>query len=135
MDERLPLGSLDAPALRMLLEKERGEREVLVQELRRLQAGLARQNERIVALERENAQLRQTITLQQQLIDGLQEQNALLRGQVAQLQAEHSRLAGITREAKRPPGDWPSARTTQEREDTPRKKRAQEHNRGRQRRE
>lgn len=133
MDERLPLGSLDAPALRMLLEKERERQEELVQEVRRLKAGLARQNERIVVLERENAQLRQTMTLQRQMITGLQEQNALLRAQVAQLQAENARLAGTTREPKRPPGDWPSERTKQEREEQPRKQRAQEHNRGRQR--
>lgn len=133
MDERLPLGSLDAPALRMLLEKERSEREALVQEVRRLQAGLARQNARIVALERENAQLRQTMTLQQQMIGGLQEQNALLRQQVAQLQAENARLAGAVREPKRPPGDWPSEHTKQERTAQPRKRREQQHNRGRQR--
>jgi hypothetical protein len=133
MDERLPCGSLDAPTLRMLLEQERAKREELTQEVGRLRAGLARQNERIVALERENASLRQTVALQQQMIRGLKEQNALLRAQVADLQAENARLAGTVREPKRPPGDWPSARTKQERDDTPRKQRAPEHNRGRQR--
>lgn len=133
MDERLPLGSLDAATLRMLLEQERSKREDLRQEVRRLQAGLARQNERIVALERENAHLRRTVALQQEMIGGLTEQNALLRQQVAQLQAETARLAGTVREPKRPPGDWPSARTKQEEEERPRKRRAQEHNRGRQR--
>lgn len=133
MDERLPLGSLDAATLRMLLEQERGKREELAQEVARHRAGLARQNARIVALEQENAQLRQTVTLQQRMIGGLQEQNALLRKQVAQLQAENTRLAGTVREPKRPPGDWPSTPTKQEREETPRKQRAQEHNRGRQR--
>src|SRR5947209_11325056 len=133
MDERLPRGSLDAPALRMLLEQERAKREELAQEVARLRAGLVRQNERIVALERENAALRQTVALQQEMIRGLQEQNALLRAQVAKLQAENARLAGTVREPKRPPGDWPSERTKQEREEKPRKKRGQEHNRGRQR--
>lgn len=133
MDERLPLDSLDAPALRMLLEKARLREDELVQDVRALQAGLARQNARIVALERDNAQLRQIVATQQQLIQGLQEQNALLRAQVAQLQAENARLAGTVREPKRPPGDWPSERTKQEREETPRKQRAPEHNRGRQR--
>jgi transposase len=133
MDECLPLGSLDASTLRMLLEQERRKRDKLTQEVARLQAGLARQNERIVTLELENAQLRQTVALQQQMIAGLQDQNAVLRQQVAQLQAENARLAGTVREPKRPPGDWPSARTKQERELRPRKKRDQEHNRGRQR--
>jgi hypothetical protein len=133
MDERLPLGSLDASTLRMLLDQERTKREELTQEVARLRAGLARQNARIMALERENAQLRQTVALQQQMIAGLQEQNAVLRQQVAQLQAENARLAGTVREPKRPPGDWPSERTKQEREETPRKKRDQQHNRGRQR--
>jgi hypothetical protein len=135
MDERLPLGSWDAATLRMLLEQERSKREELTQEVARLRAGLARQNERIVALERENAQLRQTVALQQEMIGGLQDQNALLRAQVAELQAENARLAGTVHEPKRPPGDWPSDRTKQEREKTPRKKRDQQHNRGRQRRE
>jgi hypothetical protein len=133
MDERLPLGSLDAATLRMLLEQERTKREELTQEMARLRAGLARQNERIMALERENAQLRQTVALQQQMIAGLQEQNAVLRAQVAQLQAENAHLTGTTHEPKRPPGEWPSERTKREREPKPRKQRAQEHNRGRQR--
>src|SRR5579859_1266757 len=133
MDERLPLGSLDAPALRGLLEKTRLREEALAQDVARLRAGLARQNERIIALERENAQLRQTVALQQQMIDGLQEQNAHLREQVAQLQAENARLTGSGRPPKRPPGEWPSDRTKQEREATPRKRRDQRHNRGRQR--
>src|SRR5919199_4089699 len=133
MDEHLPLGSWDASTLRMLLEQERTKREELTQEVARLRAGLARQNARIVALERENAALRQTVALQQQLIRGLQEQNALLRQQVGELQAENARLAGTVREPKRPPGDWPSEHTKGEREETPRKKRDQQHNRGRQR--
>ena len=41
MDERLPLGSLDAATLAMLLEKERTQRHALEQEVRRLQAGAA----------------------------------------------------------------------------------------------
>src|SRR5438067_2163744 len=133
MDECLPLGWLDASTLRMLLEHERAKREELAQEVARLRAGLVRQNERIVALERENAAVRRTVALQQEMIAGLQEQNALLRAQVAQLQAENARLAGTVREPKRPPGDWPSERTKQEPLEQARKKRAQEHNRGRQR--
>jgi hypothetical protein len=133
MDERLPLGSLDAPALRMLLEKARQREDELVQDVRALQAGLARQNERITALERDNAVLRQVVAQQQQLIAGLTEQNALLRAQVAQLQAENARLTGAERVPKRPPGDWPSAHTKQEREKTARKKRERHHNRGRRR--
>jgi hypothetical protein len=43
-DECLPFGSLDAATLRMLLEQERTKREELTQEVRRLRAGLVRQN-------------------------------------------------------------------------------------------
>ena len=131
MDERLPLGSLDAPTLRMLLEKERSQREELVQEVRRLQAGLARQNERILALERDNAELRQVVAEQQQLSAGLREQNALLRQQVAHLQADNARLQGTVRVPKREPGAWPSERTKQEREEHALKPRDRRHNRGR----
>lgn len=77
----------------MLLEKEHGARAALTHEVARLRVGLARQNARIVAL-------------QQEMIGGLQEQNALLRDQVAQLQAEKARLAGTVHEPKRPPGNW-----------------------------
>ena len=44
---------LRTATLRMLLEHERAKREELAQEVARLRAGLVRQNERIVALERE----------------------------------------------------------------------------------
>jgi transposase len=133
MDERLPLGSMDAPTLRMLLEKEREHRHGLEQELARLQAGLGRQNERIVQLEAENTQLRRMVSEQQGLITGLQEQNALLRQQVALLEAENTRLRGIPRPPKPLPGTWPSERTKRERDDTPRKQRDDRHNRGRHR--
>jgi len=133
MDERLPLGSLDAPALRMLLDRERRQREELAQEVARLRAGLARQNERILVLERDNTALREVVVTQQQLIAWLQEQNALLREQVAQLQAENTHLAGTSRESKRAPGEWPNARTKQEGAGKTRTKREGQHNRGRQR--
>src|SRR5450759_1812029 len=98
MDECLPLGSMDAPKLRMLLEKERANQQGLEQE-----------------------------------IAGLQEHNALLRQQVALLEAENTRLRGTPRLPKPLPGAWPSERTKTEREETPRKKRDDRHNRGRHR--
>lgn len=124
---------MDASTLRMLLEKERVQQHGLEQEIARLQAGLARQNERIVQLEAENAKLLRMVADQQGLITGLQEQNALLRQQVALLEAEKTRLRGTSRPPKPQPGLWPSERTKQEREDTPRKKRDDRHNRGRHR--
>jgi transposase len=133
MDERLPLGSDDAPTLRMLLAHERAARQELEQEVARLRAGLARQNERILQLERENAELRRIVAQQQQMISGLQEQNALLRQQVAALQAENERLRGEGRPLKHHPDPWPSERTKQEREAKPRRKRDRRHNHGRQR--
>jgi transposase len=133
MDECLPLGSMDAVTLRMLLTQERSHREELEQEIARLRAGLARQNERIVQLEAENADLRRMVAEQQGLITGLQEQNALLRQQVALLEAENTRLRGTPRSPKPLPGAWPSERTKSEREDTPRQKRDDRHNRGRHR--
>ncbi len=51
MDECLPLGSLDASTLQKLLTQERTRRQELEQEVLRLQAGLARQNEAIIRLE------------------------------------------------------------------------------------
>jgi transposase len=133
MDERLPLGSLDASTLRMLLEKEREQRRALEQEVARLSMGLARQNERIIALERENAELREEIRLLRGLVDGLSEQNQLLRQQVAVLEAENARLKGEERPATRPPGAWPTDRTHHERSETDRKRRDRTHNHGRQR--
>jgi transposase len=133
MDERLPRSSLDASTLRVLLTQERTRREELEQEVARLRAGVARQNERIVQLEAENAELRRLVAEQQGLIIGLQEQNALLRRQVALLEAENTRLRGTPRPPKPLPGAWPSERTKHEREDTPRQKRDDRYNQGRQR--
>jgi hypothetical protein len=45
MDERLPLGSLDATTLRMLLEKERTRTQELEQEVAHLQAALAQSSD------------------------------------------------------------------------------------------
>jgi hypothetical protein len=124
---------LDAATLVVLLEKEREQRRALEQEVRRLSAGLARQNERIIALERENAGPREQVAMMQLLGDSLTEQNALLRQQVAVLEAENARLKGAERVAKRPPGAWPSERTQQERSGKQRKRRDRKHNHGRQR--
>jgi transposase len=133
MDERLPLGSMDAGTLRMLLEKERSRQLELEQEIRRLGAGLARQNERIIELERENRELRQLAASQQQVGRGLEEQNQLLRQRVAQVQAEIAQLRGGLPPAKPVPAAWPSERTKQDTPPKPRRKRDRQHNRGRKR--
>ncbi|GAC1526047.1 MAG: IS66-like element ISH10 family transposase [Chloroflexota bacterium] len=132
MDEHLPLGSLDASTLRMLLTQERAARQNLEQEVARLRAGIARQNERIIALERENTELRQMVQDLQGMVAGLTEQNLLLRQQVAALQTENNRLRG-GRPAKASPGAWPSETTQQPREPKQRKTRDPKHNRGRHR--
>jgi len=94
MDECLPLGSLDAPALRMLLERERTRHVELAREIHRPQAGLDRQNGRIIQLEHDNAHLLRCQAEQRRMVTGLHDQNALLRQQVAQLEAENSTLGG-----------------------------------------
>ncbi|PZS09411.1 MAG: hypothetical protein DLM70_01685, partial [Chloroflexi bacterium] len=55
MDDCLPHGSSDTSTLRMLLTQERSRREELEQEVARLRAALARQNEVILGLERRDA--------------------------------------------------------------------------------
>jgi transposase len=133
MDDGLPLASLSASTLRVLLTQERARHAELEQEVARLSAAVARQNERIIALEAENAELRRIVAEQQQVIAGLQEQNALLRQQVAALQAENARLRGGAPKGLHQPEPWPSAHTKQERPSHPRKKRDRKHNRGRHR--
>lgn len=132
MNERLPLGSLDAATLRMLLTQERSRREEVEQEVLRLHAGIARQNERIVALERENAHLRRAHEEMQTLVRGLTEQNTLLRQQVAMLQAANARLRGVPLAPAPDPASEPKPATPR-REPKVRKKRDPKHNRGRRR--
>jgi len=134
MDECLPLGSLDASTLRMLLERERARRAELEQEVARLQAGLARQNEVIVRLEQRDAERQRERAEHRTLIAGLTEQNTLLRQQVAMLQQENARLRGMP--LTRAPDPLPEIRpATSTREKKPRKKRTPDHNRGRRRME
>jgi hypothetical protein len=78
-DECLPLGSLDAVTLRLLREKEREQRRALEHEVARLSAGRARQNERIIVLERENAGLREQGQLLRVLVDDRSEPGTRLR--------------------------------------------------------
>jgi hypothetical protein len=52
----------------MLMEKERARREAFEQEVLRLPAGLARQNERITRLEQENADFRRLVADQGQMM-------------------------------------------------------------------
>jgi len=56
MDGCLPLGSLDASTLQTLLTQERTRRQELEQEVLRLRAGVARQNEVIIRLEQRDAE-------------------------------------------------------------------------------
>jgi hypothetical protein len=133
MDDGLPLASLSASTLRMLLAQERTRHTELEQEVARLTAAVARQNERILQLEAENAELRRMVAEQASVIAGLQEQNALLRQQVAVLQQENAQLRGAGRAPVHQPDPWPSARTKQDQGRGPRKKRDRRHNHGRQR--
>jgi transposase len=128
MDEHLPLGSPDAATLVGLLEKDRVQRRALEQEVVRLQAGLKRQNERILELEELLAAAVERGQQQEALSAGLQEQNALLRQQIAVLTAEVA-----ARPRKREPGAWPSERTKGEGEPKERTRRDRRHNHGRQR--
>src|SRR5260370_32122946 len=121
MDDHLRLESLSAATLRMLLVQERAHRQELEQEVARLRAGLARQNEVIIRLERENAQLRREQQELRGLMAALTEQNALLRQQVAALQAENERLRGVVPKAERHPDPWPSERTKHAERTKPRK--------------
>jgi transposase len=130
MDECLPLGSLDAPTLRMLLEQERARRAELEQEVARLQAALARQNEVIIRLEQRDAERERELAALRTLVAGLTEQNALLRQQVAMLQQEKAQLGGMP--LAPPPDPAPESKpAAPRREKRTRKKRAPEHNRGR----
>src|SRR5450759_5083775 len=95
MDECLPLDSLDAATLRLLLTQERNRREALEQEVARLRAGLARQNQIIMRLEQRDAEREQELATHRTLLAGLTEQNTLLRQQVAALQQENGRLRGV----------------------------------------
>jgi hypothetical protein len=130
MDECLPRGSLDAATLAMLLEKERRESRALRQELARLTAGLARQNRVIAELERRDAARQEELAEQRRLTVGLTEQNTLLRQRIAAVELENARLRGVL--PGRAPTREPEVRpAVQPREQTPRKKRAGAHNRGR----
>lgn len=133
MNDDLWIESTNPATLRMLLAQERAARQDQTQDLARLRAGVARQNERIVQLERENATLRQELQETRLLVAALQEQNALLRQQVAALQQENQQLHGVERTPKRPAPQWSNDRTKQEGEERPRTKRDRRHNHGRQR--
>lgn len=111
MDERLPLGSPDAATLAMLLEKERDERRGLEQERSRLQAGLARQNERLIALERQVSALVERLAVLEQENAGLREQNGLVRQRVAALEIENTRLRDEPPSPVHQPDPWPSTPT------------------------
>lgn len=140
MDECLPLGSLDdtqatpsqGTRLRMLLTQERSRREELEQEVARLQAGLARQNEIILGLERRDARRQRELHDMQTLVRGLTEQNTLLRQQVAMLTVENARLRGVPLAPA--PEPVPEVKpATPKREPKIRKKRDAKHNAGRHR--
>src|SRR5947209_5772551 len=130
MDECLPLGSLDASTLRMLLTQERTRREELEQEVARLRAGLARQNQVILRLEQRDAEREQELAVHRTLLAGLTEQNTLLRQQVARLEQENAHLRGMPLAPA--PAPVPEGKpATPEREQKTRKQRAPEHNHGR----
>lgn len=130
MDECLPLDSLDAATLRLLLTQERTRQEALEQDVARLQSGLARQNQVILRLEQRDAEREQELTVHRTLLAGLTEQNTRLRQQVARLEGENARLRGVSLAPV--PDPVPEGKpATPQRAQTPRRKRAPEHNRGR----
>jgi transposase len=136
MDECLPLGSLDAPTLRMLLEKDRIRRRELEQEVTRLLAGIARQNAVIAQLEQEQRELRREHDELHRQIAGLTEQNAHFRHEVATLTQENAQLRGLPLGSPPPAVPETKPATPQRQQQTKdRKKRASEHNRGRLKRE
>ncbi len=130
MDECLPLGSLDAATLQKLLTQERTRRQELEQEVLRLRAGVARQNEVIIRLEQRDAERCRELAEHRTLIAGLTEQNSLLRQQVALLQQENAHLRGVPLGSA--PDPLPASKpATPTREKKIRRKRAPEHNAGR----
>lgn len=129
-----PLDALDASALRQLILRERDERRAVEEGVRRLQAGIARQNTRIAELEQVYRDLLRTQAARAEETDGLTEQNARLREQVARLHQELAQLRGspLVPPVRKEPEPKPAAPV---REKTVQKKRAGEHNHGRQRME
>lgn len=132
MDDCLPSESSTEATLRMLLAGERARRQELEQEVGRLQAGVARQNEVIIRLEHRDAARQREMDEYRTLVAGLTEQNTLLRQQVASLEQECARLRDepLGRPAAPMQGQKPA---TPPREPTVRKKRDSAHNRGRHR--
>jgi hypothetical protein len=132
MDECLPRGSADAPTLRMLLEKERAHSQALEHEVARLQAGLARQNAVITALEQREADRERALQEMRRLVTAVTEQNALLRQQVATLTQEspRARRASLVPPAAPAP---PATPASPPRSPHPRNRRDPSHNRGRRR--
>ena len=135
MDECLPLGSLDAATLQTLLTQERTRRQELEQEMLRLKAGLARQNEVIIRLEQRDAERCRELAEHRTLIAGLTEPGtrvrvSLLRQQVALLQQEQAQLRGVPLGAAPDPLPAPKPATPTWEQKT-RRKRAPEHNAGR----
>src|SRR5579859_241714 len=130
MDECLPLDSLDAATLRLLLTQERTRREAMEQDVARLRSGLARQNQIILRLEQRDAAREQELATHRTLLAGLTEQNARLRQQVARLEQENGELRGMPLAPA--PAPVPEGKpATPERAQTTRRKRAPEHNHGR----
>lgn len=132
MDDCLPLESLSAASLRMLLARECAFRQDLEQEVTRLQAGLARQNALIMHLQQRDAMREQEAGVSRMLVAGLTEQNGLLRQQLARLEQAQAQERGEP--LGRPPAPLPTPRPAPPtREKKTRTKRDSSHNRGRHR--
>jgi transposase len=132
MDERLPLGSVTASTLRMLLQQDRERRRGLEQEVARLQAGLARQNEVLIALQQRDAERECELAQMRTLVTALTEQNTIVRHRVAELEQERAQLRG--QPLAPPPAPTPETKpATPPRQPTVRKQRAAAHNRGQRR--
>src|SRR5437868_2540935 len=95
MDDSLPLDSSNPTTLRMLLEKERDHRTALEQEVARLRAAIARQNQIVDDLMRQSRERAEELQRLRTLVAGLEEQNTVARTQAAQLHQELGRLRGM----------------------------------------
>lgn len=130
MDECLPLDSSNPTTLRMLLEKERDHRADLEQEVARLRAAIARQNEIVDDLMRQSRERTEELQRLRTLVAGLQDQNTTVRTQAAQLHQELGRLRGMPL-APAPRATPPPTPAAPEREPKVRTKRKPEQNAGR----
>jgi septal ring factor EnvC (AmiA/AmiB activator) len=86
--------SISERLVSMLLEKDRTRRQELEQEVPRLLAGIARQNDIIAELEQQQRTQHREVLELQRLVARLTEQKTQVRQDIAQFKQEHARLRG-----------------------------------------